>query len=56
MPLGHLKMNTTLFNLITLYRINYLYPFGYRKQKISRLHRTAFLNVKQFFSKQSLSK
>ena len=36
------KNNTALFKLIILYKVNYLYPLGYRKQKIIRLHRTAF--------------
>ena len=39
-----------------LYKVNYLHPLGYRKQKISLLHLTAFLNVEYLFSKQSLSK
>ena len=39
-----------------LYKVNYLYHLEYRKEKLSRLHRTAFLNVKYLFSKGRLSK
>ena len=34
---------------------NYLHPLSHKKQKISRLHRSMFLNIKLFFSKRSLS-
>ena len=49
------KNNTMLSSLI-FYKLNYLHPFVYRKQTISRLHWTAFLNVEHLFSKRSLSK
>ena len=47
--------DTTLFSLI-LYKANYWHPPGDRKQKISCLHRTAFLNVKYLFLNRILSK
>ena len=50
------KNNTMLSSLTIFYKLNHLHPFGYRKQTISRLHRTAFLNVKHLFSKRNLSK
>ena len=56
MFVSYKKNNTTLFSLIILYKVNYLDSLGYRERKISRLHRTAFLNVKYLFSKGSLSK
>ena len=40
------KNNNTLFSLIILYKVNYFHPFGHRKQKLSRLYRTASLNTK----------